>query len=488
MKIEIGADIRILDAPGAIVRQVMADLTFDNPEYAEAQRRGYSTWGMPRRLQLYRVVPGGLRLPRGYWGRLREIMPRTPDGRIQAEIIDVRVEPPAVQYESRIILRDYQQEAVNAALRQGDGVIVAPPGAGKTMIGLALVDRIQRPALWLTHTRDLAEQTAERARTALAGAFEVGMLGDGRWRLGEKLTVGMIQTLAQRDLSEIVERFGVVILDEAHHAPARQFYEVVNQFSARWRYGLTATPERADGLEFYLHAAIGPVVHRIGHGVLAAAGQIVVPEVRLIYTDFRYDSSLDGDRLNWNRLLGELTLDDTRNNLIIRTVAEHAPGHYSLVLSDRVEHCMALRWLLRGHPAGKELRAEVVHGEMPRGRRREIMAAAAAREIDVLFATQLAREGLDLPHLDRLHVATPKRAAGVVEQEAGRVARPAPGKTGAIIFDYVDDLVGTLRSQAYARRKVYEKLGCRVPRKPRTESRRQVEQYLSTFSTFGVRS
>lgn len=479
MKIEIGADIKIIEAPGRLLGQIMTELTCANPEYEAAERRGYSTWGIPRKLRLYQAIPGGLRVPRGYMRRLIEIGPYVPD-------VDARANPPMVGFGSRIALRDYQQEAVMYALRADDGVIVAPPGAGKTIIGLALVDRLQRPALWLTHTKDLADQTESRAREHLADVGEIGRLGDGQWTVGDKLTIGMIQTLASRDLGEVAGLFGTVIVDECHHVPCRTAYEVVNALPARYRYGLTATPERADGLEFYLFAGIGPIVHRIGHDALAAAGQIIVPEVRLTYTDFTYDSAPDGDRLNWHRLMGELIQDEARNRLITDTIVAHAAGHFSLVLSDRQEHCMGLRWLLRAHPAGQNLRAAVIHGQLPRGRRREIMAQAAAGELDVLFATQLAREGLDLPRLDRLHVATPKRAAGAVEQEAGRVARPAPGKTGAIIFDYVDDLVGTLRSQASARRQVYRKLGCTVPRKGRDVAARQVEQYLSLFGG-GVR-
>lgn len=473
MRIEIAADIKITAAPGPVLGQIMRELTFANPDYEDAKRRGFSVWGKPRTLKLYQAIPGGLRVPRGYrWDRL------VGSG---DEIVDRRTRLPDVDFGACLVRpRPYQEEAIWSAFQAG-GVIVAPPGSGKTIIGLLLMADLRQPTLWLTHTKDLAEQTTARAREFLAGAGEIGLLGDGQWRLGEKLTVGMIQTLAARDLAEIVNLFGVVILDEAHHAPAKTFYDVMNQFPARHRYGLTATPERADGLEFYLFAGIGATVHRIGHEALAAAGQIIVPEVRLIYTDFTYDSAPDGDRLNWNRLLDHLTTDEARNDLITATVAEHAPGHYSLVLSDRVEHCIALQWLLRA--VAPDLRTAVVHSGLSRRKRREAMAQAAAREIDVLFATQLAREGLDLPHLDRLHVATPKRAAGAVEQEAGRVARPAPGKAGALIFDYCDNLVGVLKSQAYARRAVYRKLGCSVPRQPRDVTRRQVEQYLAGVGT-----
>ena len=133
------------------------------------------------------------------------------------------------------------------------------------------------------------------------------------------------------------------------------------------------------------------------------------------------------------------------------------------MLSDRIEHLLILDKMLKEKVPW--LQVEVLTGRMNKRKRIEVMEQARNREIDVLLATQLAREGLDLPHLNRLFLCTPKRAAGATQQEIGRVMRPCEGKQDAIVFDFVDFNSPVLRAQYWRRQDVYRRLGMDIKRK-----------------------
>jgi len=291
----------------------------------------------------------------------------------------------------------------------------------------------------------LAQQALERARDLFdlpAGAF--GMVGDGKDRLGTHLTVATVQTLARRELEELAGRFGVVVLDEAHHAPAASFVNVLQAFPARYRLGLTATPDRADGLGGAMLAVLGPAAARLTTADLAAAGRVLVPTVRQAAFRYRY-------RDDFAALLAALCADPARNGLIAATVAAEArAGHRCLVLSERVEHCHLLAEALAA--AAPAAPAAVLTGTVPPKRRAEALEALRSGRLRVLLATKLADEGLDLPALERLFLATGGRAAGRLQQQLGRVMRSPPGKAAPVVFDFVDPLVGVLAAQACAGR------------------------------------
>src|SRR5690606_28234317 len=118
-------------------------------------------------------------------------------------------------------------------------------------------------------------------------ADDIGIIGRGQEAIGEWLTIGTVQTLRRRNLSEWADRWGVVIVDECHHVPAATFREVVHQLPARRRYGLTGTPERADGLHPMMELYIGPIVHRIDQAVVREAGGTITPRQKTISTGIK---------------------------------------------------------------------------------------------------------------------------------------------------------------------------------------------------------
>lgn len=267
-----------------------------------------------------------------------------------------------------------------------------------------------------------------------------------------------------------------------------------------------------------------------------------------------YDAELDnvdagGEDLDYVGLMKDLISDEARAKLVAETILEAAPQNYSLVLAESVRYCFVLRDLvekLAKEKYGVVPRMAVVHGgiskytwhvcrneetaqhlvnlgeandlrfnrklerwqiqvpqytdqemadwQVTATKRKEILQKAENREIDILFATQLAREGLDLPHLNVEHMVTPKRgdAAGTrngasVEQEIGRIMRPDPKNPNkkAVLYDYVDFEVGVFQDQYYSRRKVYTRLGLQLPRKKKNKAM-EVEDFLANTQLFDL--
>ena len=314
----------------------------------------------------------------------------------------------------RHVLRPDQAAAADA-LAGRSGVLEAPCGAGKTQIGIELIARAQTPALVLVHTLDLQRQWIERVRSTLPGVRCV----DAPDAAGD-VAVLMVQTLTRwtaGDLARLGARFGAVLVDEAHHVPADTFAHVVASLPCALRWGLTATPTRADGLHGLLFAHVGPVRHRIAVRDLQASGATLAPEVHIVRTG----SDRPED-------------DSARDTLIRRRARELAASHrLCLVLVRRVDHARELaRTLGRSVPTG------LLVGDLAESDRATVLGAARAGRIGVIVATSLADEGLDLPELGAVILGSPTSSIGRVQQRIGRALRPRPGKRRPIVLDLVD--------------------------------------------------
>ncbi|MFZ3171938.1 MAG: DEAD/DEAH box helicase family protein [Carboxydocellales bacterium] len=543
MEVVIGSNITIWNAPSAVKQQIRKDLTFENPEYTKMKRLGKRAWGIDKFIHVWQIdaVTGALTVPRGYWADLQPFIDQA------RRVEHRRLLLPEVDFGSAIKLRDYQIPCVTS---QPQGIICSPARSGKTVISLADIADKRQPALWLTHTSELLDQSTLRAQQNLKNVGRIGQLGANKWDYGDgKLAVGLIQAIlaffekaTPEEKTEFVRRFGYILVDECHHASAETFYRVVSEFPAMFRKGVTATPDRADGLEGLMYSCIGPMIHQVDREKLIAAGVILVPKLEFVYTEFgknkgftqgdeKSGKSFDAgdEQMDFAGYMDDLIRDPARNQLIVDKLMEHGGNHCQLAISDRIEHCYLLRdltekvtkaawgqaprmailtgkmlvtceywWggekecLCRGQPPGskkacmrwgKHSCRGLKEASRPRHERQKLIKDLEEGKLDIVFATQLAREGLDVPKLDRMHIATPKRAAGAVEQEISRPCTPDPNNPNktAIIIDYRDDLVGMFKAQGYARNKVYKKIGCQVPKKPRERTQEQISHWLSNI-------
>jgi superfamily II DNA or RNA helicase/intein/homing endonuclease len=237
--IQIPTDVLTPDLD-AFLSKIREENTLSNPAFAEAEKRGRWTGRISPVIPLVRAEKGGISLPRGYASRVLGWAKRYG---IEYTFEDLRRELPMVTFESQIELRIYQEPAITAMLRGTQGVLEAPARSGKTECGLEIIARVGQPALWVTHTKDLAGQTMDRIeeRLGIPGG-EIGLIAGKKRRIGSRITIGMVQTLAAmgtEEFDEIAGLFGLVALDECHHVPAATFSNVIDRLPARWRYGLS---------------------------------------------------------------------------------------------------------------------------------------------------------------------------------------------------------------------------------------------------------
>ena len=410
--------IRKIELRPSKLSEITKRLTIPNPEYAKRLRLGLSVWKTAPKIKCYSLgADGSLVFPRGVLHLLDDV--RLVD--------DKRVEDPEEFAPPVSEPRDYQLRAARSLVFAQAGVCVAACGAGKTILAVKAITLARQRTLILVHTRELATQWAEVVERELGFAPKVG----GGKRGDPRITISTIQRLGKRELPA----HGCLIVDEAHHVPATTFERVVARSPARYRWALTATPDRPDGLGPMLGFAFGPVVATISAADLVERGVLLRPNYRQVKTGWGSDCE------DFSELVTALSVDEWRNAQIRHQVSQ-AEGP-TLVLVARVEQAHAL--------AERIPNSRVLTGSMATAERASALADVRSGSARVLVATTLADEGLDLPCLETLILATPGRSEGRLEQRIGRVCRVAPGKPTPTVVDLVDDGSRILLAQARAR-------------------------------------
>ncbi len=305
---------------------------------------------------------------------------------------------------------------------------MAATGAGKTVSGIALASRLKQRTLILVKSKDLAEQWRESIRRFTG--LDAGQIGSGKNTEGEQFTVGLVQTLNKLDLS--VLDYGLIIADECHNSPASQFYQVITSINARYKYGLSATPQRRDDMEFMIHAALGPIVAEVMQEQL---GDKVLP-VEVYPLRCPFQSEVD----SWTGFINALVDDDYRNHLLVHIARKQVKP--TIILTAQVRHAETLATLT----AEAGLSPLLIHGKLPNKTRRERMQKAPDSNL-IIGTAQLLGEGIDWPHLTVLIFAAPMSAvidkanpaATKLIQSIGRCRRPYPGKKAALVIDLIDN-------------------------------------------------
>lgn len=472
MKVIIDSMIRLQDVPADILSAIKKDLTIKNPDYAKkkAMRLNRWAWG-DEWIKLYKekIVDGvkEVSIPRGYL----ECLIRLKSG--AWDLNDQRILRSMVDYPQKPRLRDYQQPFVEyAASSQGQGVFIAPCGSGKTASAMGIVYDLHQPVLWITHTMDLLKQSMEAAEKFLGVKGQmVGVIQGENMSIGSHMTFATVQTLAKRDLTELSKMFGCVIIDECHlvfkdDKNTRLFESVISQIPAFYRFGLTASEFRADGLIDTMFTVIGPKLYEVNQGDPRL--MVMKPKVEYIPTDFCYDQPID-EMFNVQKMLAVMREDGRRNALLKSTLYNKVTcDDYCLVLGDSLDHLMELQnFVMR-----QGRLAAFVCGETKKSEREKIMKDMRSGRYHYLFATyQLAKLGLDIPILNKLVLATPKKDKTSIQQAVGRVMRPEEGKPQPVVYDLWDINVPQLKYWSYDRAKVYKALGCNVEGGPKTRGR-----------------
>ena len=462
MKVIISNNITIKEPTAAVRLFCRMSLVIDNPDYLSRERMGKWTGTAPRYIHLYEEIGGDYILPYGCRKN-----PEFVDAIKGAQKIWADYKPEGdfkADYKSNIKLYPYQENAAKEALGAKNGIIVMPCGSGKTQTALEVVARLGYKTLWLTHTQDLLNQSMARARSCFdCDADMFGTITEGKINISSGITFATVQTMCKIDLSKYHKQWAVVVVDECQHccgSPTRvtQFYKVVNSLYAPYKFGLTATPHRNDGLDKSMYALLGDTITTVPKEAVQTTCPVLVEQIDTEYMPEPANVTNFNGTINYSALITDLIENKQRFELISEIINTRCKNK-SIVLANRVQYLKDLCGAYKGR--GLCISA-VGTSKKAKEERKEALKKLGAGEIDCIFATyQLAAEGLDCPELRYVVFATPEKNERTVTQAVGRVARQAPGKKYGKVLDFVDDF-GMHKGWARKRLGYYRKLGAEV--------------------------
>jgi len=441
--------------PPSLISRIKHLASLHNPEFYQKQKLRLSTFRTPRFIKCYDEDLTHFHLPRGL---LSEIEIIVKEAGSKLAVTESRPDPERLDLVFNGKLTPTQQEAVRAILSHDQGVLVSPPGTGKTMMACAVIASRNVPTLILVHRKPLLDQWRVQIMNALGIASkEIGQIGGGRRRRSGLVDLAMIQSLGKKpDVDELFERYDLIIVDECHHVPAVTFEKVIKQAQARFILGLTATPYRRDGLQDIITMQCGLVRHRISTQHAMKDSDL---GLRLIVreTSFEYPGS---EEAHIQEVFRELVKDAERTSGICTDILYALEeGRRILVLSEWREHCRLLAEEMQ--QMGKA--PFVLDGALKKKERDELFDSIRQmppeEDLLVIATGNYIGEGFDCPQIDTLFLVFPIAFRGRVVQYAGRLLRQCEGKTQVQVYDYADTKVPVLKKMHGRRLKAYEDLG-----------------------------
>ena len=432
-----------------LINFLKEELNFASTEFIIKKKIGKNTFGTERYFKFVEETENEIFIPRGFIGKLIRFC---RENKIEHDFIDERKKQKLISYLFNAQLRDHQQTVVESIAKKDLGVIVAPPGSGKTIVALKIISDKQQPALIIVHRKQLVEQWTERVETFLGiPKNEIGKIGQGKSKVGKKITIATIQSLSKElekaDAENILTAFGTIIVDECHHIPAETFRNTISKLQTFYLYGLTATPFRKynDGKLIFIH--LGEVIAEIKSSEINNSQQAKII-IRNTELDVPFNSKTD----KFETLSKILVHDSARNKLILEDVkAEINKGKKVVIITERKEHIDSLYQYLK-----QSYEAITLSGEDSEINRNSKWKNLKAGNYQALITTgQFFGEGTDLQNVNCLFLVYPFSFEGKLIQYIGRVQRSEVAPT---IYDYRDIKIDYLNKLFLKRNTYYRKI------------------------------
>jgi superfamily II DNA or RNA helicase len=435
--------------PASLIAFLKEELNFPNNEYQVKKNINKNTFGIKRYFKLLIETSDSIIIPRGFIGRLLRFC---KEQQIDYSLEDQRKKAESVSFKGSIALREYQLPAQHAATKKDFGIIVAPPGSGKTVLSLAIIKDKQQPALILVHRKQLADQWMERIESFLGiPKKDIGRIGQGKHKPGKHITVAMIQSMEKAlespESPAIHNAFGIIIIDECHHVPSETYQRVIGKLNSYYIYGLTATPFRKynEGKLIFIH--LGEIIYEVkALEVQNQTGtQIIIRDTDLFVP---FNTKTD----KFETLFKILIHDSARNQLILNDVVSQLNiGKKAVIITERKEHITSLQQYLKQH-----YDTIALSGEDSDLSKKSKWAAINKGDFQVLITTgQYFGEGTDIQNIECLFLVYPFAFEGKLIQYIGRVQR---SEILPVIYDYRDHKISYLERLFQKRNLYYKKL------------------------------
>lgn len=434
-----------------LINYLKDELNFTNTEFYAGKKSGNTTRNTKRYLNFIEDRETEVIIPRGFTGKLIQYCSQS---RIEFKFNDQRRNFQATSFSPNINLLSHQIFAVQSAQKKDYGVVVAPPGSGKTVIGLDIIAKKQLPALIIVHRKQLVEQWIGSVQTFLGvPKREIGMIGQGKGKIGRQVTIAMIQSLSKKveRQPEIAHSFGTILIDECHHIPAESYSATIAKLSPRYQYGLTATPFRKynEGKVLFIH--LGEIIAEIKPNDIENFKRARI-EVKKTGFKIPYNPKTD----SFETLSKMLIHDTARNELIVNDVIKEVKnGRKGIIITERTDHIKNLHQYLKQF-------GEVITLSGQDKEKDRIAKWTSLRNggFQILITTgQFFGEGSDLQNVSRLFLAYPFSFKGKLTQYIGRVQR---SEITPIIYDYHDHEIDYLHRLFLRRNRHYRNLDKQV--------------------------
>lgn len=325
------------------------NLVYKNPEYFQRMNLGLSTRFTPKTIKTY-WLDHATRSVVVLRGEYQKLLPFISGA--QFKIDHPSHSPIHITYDNpEFDLDVLQEEAVEKIVAAKQGIIHAVTSAGKTLIILNAITRLNTRALIIVNRKILMQQFEEDIEKYLKDTtgktVKAARISDGIAEIGN-ITVAIDKTL-HKHLNHVKDKFGVVFVDECHLTPAKTMLDIVNSINSEYRFGVTGTLKRKDQKDFLIYSTFGKVIYTINKEQLIEMGRIVPVETTIITSNTRFNLPEISGQLGITKahqlLEQTLQFDDERNNIILETV-KNLPGK-TIVLSRLVDPCYKLSTALR---------------------------------------------------------------------------------------------------------------------------------------------